>query len=71
MKFLLLLGALCGFTLAFVSAVLVGNDLLVGFRNGAFGAAAGALMMRGFASILSGTLRAQATQKAKEKANSQ
>lgn len=70
MKFFLLFGALCGFALAFAAALLAGNETLIAFRNGAFGAMAGALMLRVFASVLTSSLRELAMQKAKEKSKS-
>lgn len=51
MKFYLLLGGTCGFSVAFASGLLAGNELATVLRDASFGCLTGALLMKGYYKI--------------------
>ena len=52
MKYFQLIGGFCGFVLAFASSLSTGNEVVIALRDGAVGCLCGALLLRGFHSVL-------------------
>jgi hypothetical protein len=57
MKYFLLLGGFCGFTMAFIGGLAVGHDLSVVLRDATIGCLGGATLMRGFRIVMNFQLR--------------
>jgi len=52
MKYFQLIGGFCGFVLALASSLSAGNEVAIALRDGAVGCLCGALLMRGFHTVL-------------------
>ena len=58
MKYFLVLGGFLGCSLAFASALAAGNGIDIALRNGAIGCLVGAVLLKGFYSVLLASIRA-------------
>ena len=66
MKYYLVLGGFLGCFLAFSSSLLAGNEIGFSLRNGAIGCLAGAILLKGFYSVLLSSIRSMSLEKARE-----
>lgn len=76
-KFLLVLGGISGFILAFIGGLFIGNDITIVLRNASIGCVIGALLMKGFSQVLisqfsqAARLKQQSSLAAQEKTHSE
>jgi hypothetical protein len=65
MKYFQLIGGFCGFILAFASSLSTGNEIAIALRDGAVGCLCGAILLRGFHSVLAWSVRDLAMERAR------
>lgn len=67
MKYFQLIGGFCGFVLAFCSSLSAGNEIAIALRDGAVGCVCGAVLLRGFHSVLSWSVQDFAMERARRR----
>jgi hypothetical protein len=67
MKHFQLVGGFCGFVLAFCGSLSAGNEVAIALRDGAIGCLAGALLFRGFHSVLAWSVQDFAMERARRR----
>jgi hypothetical protein len=65
MKYFQLIGGFSGFVLAFCSSLSTGNEIAIALRDGAVGCLIGALLLRGFHSVIAWSVRDLAMERAR------
>ena len=67
MKYFQLIGGFFGFVLAFVSSLSTGNEIAIALRDGAVGCLCGALLLRGFHSVIAWSVSDLAMERARRR----
>jgi hypothetical protein len=65
MKHFQLVGGFCGFVLAFCSSISAGNEVAIALRDAAVGCLCGAILFRGFHSVLAWSVKNFAIERAR------